>query len=233
MRERNEKIILENGVKSDFALISGHDTRQGIALFAFSTEHFNAELEKIRRELAFEFPNQVIYHSDLSNLSDLTYKGLFHSTFIQFLGVTELTPEEFSQDPKIYIDVLKQVLFDMGPYKIKLDGLIAIPSGLLVVGHPDLNINHYREKIRKLVQDENLPFKEPYRADISHATLMRLSNDINSEHLLSFAQKYKDTDFGEILVTKLYLGKGSWAMRNAEITMNFEFDLIEKKVKKL
>ena len=230
MRERNKNLILEKGFIPDTKIKNMvKDSRKGIGLFALGDFKLNENFNKIYEEAKVEFSGQVLYSPMVKDRAELSAQGSLHHTFMQFEKVGDNEKDALLLLIDSYKNGMAQTILDIGPIEVEYQGLIAIPSGILMYGYPDKDVNSFREKIRNL----NLDIKEPYKSDIVHSTFIRLCENINTNKLLDFADKYSKVNLGNIYIKKLFLGIGSWRMGLDEISMRYKFDLVNKKVTSL
>lgn len=222
MRERNTKAMLDGNVKPDVILNNQEDPRRGIGLFAFGKFVLNKQFTQVLREAGSLFSNQVVYSLDPEVAST---QALLHCTIFQFFGVESIDPRFQPEVLKQYDEVLSDVLSQVPPFTVTYAGIIAVPSGLLMYGYPSININSMRDEIRAKLDERHILYKEPYKSDIVHSTLMRLRNPVAPTELLNFAKKYGDTDLGTLRVTDVALCYASWRMRPNEVKNVHEYQL--------
>ena len=220
MRERNKRLLNDNGLKTDSAIESEEpDNRKGVGLFSFFPEDYkNEPLKELLVELHDVFPRQMVYTP-----RDMLHRGRLHHTFMQFLAVGD---SEFEQiDTTRLIELLSPVLSSMNRFTIHYTGLIAVPTGLAMIGYPSYDINDVRSNIRNVLNQSGIFWKEPYLNNIAHSTVLRLSGDDDSKKLMAFADKYQEKDLGILHVTELSLGYGTWKMKRNEVKMVKTFQL--------
>lgn len=235
MRSRNLGVIETSGLKNDSQLNVEGDDRKGLGLFAFYDEFESSNFELLHTEAKSAFNSQVIYHPDQDRSSELpaAYEGLLHFTFFQIHPVADVLPQEILRSIPNYVPVLAESLFKLEPFTIELKGTMAVPTGVLLYGYPDQDINAVRSELRVSLHDNHLPFTEPYISNIAHSTFVRLANPCSPEVLVTFSQKYAEVPVGKLHVSKLYFGYGTWRMRPDEIEMFYKFDLGTKLWRKM
>ena len=171
-----------------------------------------------------------------SNTNNATPWGQLHWTAMQLVGFADYDLEcdssnakEGSLNPyqsKEYLDCIQQALIAGGmdrPVTITFVGVIAVATGLLMIGIPSYDLNAARDVLRAELQKRNLPLKEPFVNDIVHSTLYRvvgtndapLPADFHSK-LLKLASEYENTYLGHITLDTFQIGPASWRMLEHE-----------------
>lgn len=234
MRQRNQNLLETTGVRIDSDLNQPVDNRKGVLLFSTYDNFFSQDLKSLQTEASKLFPNQVIY--DLPALQQKKptnpHIGQLHCSFFQIFPVSKESPRLAVDRVDDYIATTANALFTLPTFSILLKGVIAVPTGLLISGIPDQDVNKVREKLRADFTSENLPFTEPYKSDTTHSTLVRLANQSDPKDLIDFAERYKSVALGTLNVGKMYLAYGSWRMQDTEVDILCEFDLKNKTVTK-
>ena len=228
MHARNLSLVQIDNLSIDKDLLElSVDRRQGIGLFSFVSEPLDQNFMILLEDLKSSFLDQLIYLPKPALLNT----GLIHHTFFQLAKVeSSLTPLIGLNIPD-YLDIIKDILFELGSYTIDLSRIIAVPTGLLMCGYPSKNINKYRENIRNRL---NKPLDEPYKTNIAHTSILRLaSKNVLGSDLVHFVSKYADINFGSFNVNDLYLGFGTWRMHPSETKMLYRFDLVNKVLSKV
>ncbi len=203
MRERNTLLVNKDGIKYDKLLLNTNpDNRLCLAIFS------NIEglyLDNIYIEL--EIVNSTcLYYSNNS----IPTKGTLHFTLMQLIGFNNFNVLNNSRILEKILPILKELL----PLKIKYKGVILTPTGIVLCGYPDKNINEYRDKIRKELFDI---IKEPYHNNICHSTLCRFTGEVDIQKLKKIEEKYRYCDFGEVEIKSFNIGYGTWKLNNYEI----------------
>jgi len=199
MRQRNIRNILNASSSSSSSSLSkpslfidemilGNriDPRRCIPVYTYY-DHFtpSPELMELHRRLEIEFSKQTIYRVN----GPLAY---LHWTIMQVLGFEQY--EEFSSifnsRQSDYLSILTSEMKSLLPLKISFRGLIPVPSGIVMMGFPDKDVNGIRRKCEKALEEAGLPFRK-YQNDIIHSTILRLCHsDVNPEHLVNFAHTW-------------------------------------------
>jgi hypothetical protein len=164
-----------------------------------------------------------------SNTNNTTPWGQLHWTAMQLVGFADFDQECSENNPyqsKEYLDCIQEALVAGGmdrPVTITFVGVIAVATGLLMIGIPSYDLNAARDVLREELQKRDLPLKEPFVNDIVHSTLYRvvgtnegpLPDDFHSE-LLEIAAEYENTYLGQITLDTFQIGPASWRMLQHE-----------------
>ena len=203
---------------------------------------------------------RFVHNSD--SFEDDEYVGQLHWTLMQLVGFSNYDSEFSSVKNKIneseskdrgnfekecpfvtekYLSCVKDALIAGGidrPITINFVGVIAVSTGLLMVGIPSIDSNGARDNVRRRLKENNLPLLEPFLNDIVHSTLFRvvpinnngnddgndgestnndnISNDLHKQ-LLEIANKYENINLGTVTLNTFQIGPASYRMRSAEM----------------
>lgn len=169
--------------------------------------------------------------------------GQLHWTLMQLVGFAdhenEFPGEKNSSCPYLtseYLNCVQDSLMVGGmdcAITIRFVGVIAVSTGLLMVGIPSLDINSARDTLRQRLEEKNLPLLEPFVNDIVHSTLFRVvsieSDDDDSsregddiskdlhDQLIQISKKYENVDLGNVTLNRFQIGPASWRMLSSEL----------------
>lgn len=223
MKLRNSQIIKLNKIKFDSSLKTSYpDKRKCLAMFSFLKSIQNSKnLEELYSDLS-KVKNICLYKIDNKDPSS----GTLHFTLLQILGFYYL--DEWLLDVELrnklesYIkekeNSLKDILAEILPFRIHYKGVILTPSGLVLCGYPDKNINFIRDKLRLLFSDI---IKEPYYNNIIHSTISRFTDFTDSDFakLKEIEEKYSDLYLGYTDIDSMFVGYGTWKLNDYETTL--------------
>ena len=203
MKEKNILTINNIGLNIDYHL-NMEDERRCFGISTYlSSKSFNEDFKLMITDLNNSFKGQVIYDDSEKNV------GTSHFSFINIISF-----EKFN-DNKHYIDqnyqnykLILDEIFE--PFKIYWKGVIAIPTGICMIGIPDVDVNKKREIFREKINEKKLKMDERYKTDIIHSTLLRLSKEEDKKKIFDFCKKYENTYFGLSEITDIKLIRGSW-----------------------
>ena len=172
--------------------------------------------------------------------------GQLHWTLMQLVGFNDYSdqvekPASVGQSPFLqskYLDIVQSSLFQGGldcTITIEFIGVIAVSTGLLMVGIPSIDINDARDNVRNNLKKNDVPLLEPFINDIVHSTLFRVvstddsdnneEQDIEaivdqnelSQELLDISRTYETVSLGKVSLSKFQIGPASWRMLASEI----------------
>lgn len=164
--------------------------------------------------------------------------GQLHWTLMQLVGFSDYShhvendEEESSEGvdstflSSEYLDCIQDSLTVGGldtAIHMHYVGVIAVATGLLMIGVPSLDINETRDVVRARLKQHNLPLMEPFVNDIVHSTLFRVAGDSKDippdlhHRILKLAEEYKDVSLGTVVLSKFQIGPASWRLLQNEI----------------
>lgn len=233
------------------------DSRRCFAVSAKIDKEHGAQVEwspayKELQSCLEEIPGVRFVH-DSDSFEDDEYIGQLHWTLMQLVGFSDYESEfssfknEKMRMPKSedknniakecpfvseeYLNCVKDALITGGldcAITINFVGVIAVSTGLLMVGIPSIDSNSARDNVRRRLKENNLPLLEPFLNDIVHSTLFRvvpIKNDNEGgsakklhKQLLKIAKKYENINLGTVTLKTFQIGPASYRMRTAELT---------------
>lgn len=233
MRSRNKTAILKAGaMRSDcfFAENPGRtdDDRRCLAISAVIDDsvacRFSSHYERLIKTLLQEFPNDLHFAQSVNS----SQQGQLHWTAMQLVGFADYeeecsSPEDSAYFQQEYLNCIQDSLHLGGldrAFTIHFVGVIAVSTGLLMIGVPSIDLNIARDALRTKLASRGLPLKEPFINDICHSTLFRVTNlQKPSQHdrLLQIAKEYENIHLGSATIQSLQMGPASWRMLSTEI----------------
>lgn len=170
---------------------------------------FLEELKEIDPE-QYYYPNSDIHITVMSIIS--CYDGF------------DLTAISIPQ----YISMIEKSLMGISDLEIKLQGITASPSAIMIQGFPDSNsLNDLRNNIRTNFQGSGLEesIDKRYAIQTVHSTVARFKKPIkNKEKLISILEKYRNYNFGKFKVESYYLVYNDWYQREKWVKELHKFD---------
>ncbi|KAJ3349653.1 hypothetical protein HDU91_006364 [Kappamyces sp. JEL0680] len=195
------------------------DQRRCVALYSFYDNWVpTSDFSVLQASLQLAFAQQNIYSVEQSA------SNVLHFTVMQILGFDQYQErvEEFESQRCVYEQIIKAVLSKYLPFKITFRGLMAIKSGLVMVGYPSLDVTStIRRELEDLFHSNGL-FYRKYTNNIVHSTIVRCSTPEPglAKRLVEFAALHQDTYFGEATIGCFELGHSSWRMQAKELAKN-------------
>lgn len=195
---------------------------------------WNEKYFELHNRLKQEFGD---YGLIFSQEPQLVGGGQLHWTLMQLVGFSHYSQHVLNEDEtesevestflsSEYLDCIQDSLTVGGldtAIHMHYVGVIAVSTGLLMIGVPSLDINETRDVVRSRLKQQNLPLMEPFVNDIVHSTLFRVagdSKDIPSDlhhRILKLAEEYKDVSLGTAVLSKFQIGPASWRLLKNEI----------------
>lgn len=234
MRSRNKSAILKAGAMRCDNFFSENpgrtdDDRRCLAISAVMDESmpcsFSSHYDRLTKTLLKEFPNDLHFAQSVNNWSQ---QGQLHWTAMQLVGFADYEEECSSHEDSAYfqqeyLNCIQDSLHLGGldrAFTIHYVGVIAVSTGLLMIGVPSIDLNIARDALRTKLASRGLPLKEPFVNNICHSTLFRVTNlQQPSQHarLLQIAKDYENVHLGTVTIQNLQVGPASWRMLSSEI----------------
>ena len=203
MRESNINNINNLGLNIDPKLTVKDNRRCLGVSTSLNSKFFNNDFRLMLKDLEKSFKNQIIYDDSDKNSGTLHFSFINIISFDKFYNNENYINKNYD-NYKLIIDEIFE------PFKIYWKGLIAIPTGICMIGFPDIDINEKRDMFRKNINKKNLKIYERYKSNIVHTTLLRLSKEEGKEKILNFCKKYENKYFGLSEINDIKIVKGSW-----------------------
>jgi 2'-5' RNA ligase len=212
MKARNNALIEKNGLGHDDKLVNKEDNRYCLALYstfnkAILTDKYE-EFIKIK-----EFVEHCIYKIDNTDYRH----GNLHFTMLQLVGFNFFNFKDSNEMIDEIYKLIKNEICKYLPIKICFNGIIVVPTGIVLKGFPDKNINELRDNIRTILRINNVNIKEPYYNNIVHSTLVRFNHQIDYSEIKKYIENYENVSFGEVIINEFILGHGTWKLNNYEL----------------
>lgn len=218
------------------------DTRRCFAISAIMdkddknvTCSWNEKYFELQNRLEEEFGHYGII---FSQEPPVVGGGQLHWTLMQLVGFSDYTQHVLNGEEESeaavestflsseYLDCIQDSLIVGGldnAIHMHYVGVIAVATGLLMIGIPSLDINETRDVVRSRLKQHQLPLMEPFVNDIVHSTLFRVTGDSKDippdlhHRILKLAEEYKDVSLGTAVLSKFQIGPASWRLLQNEI----------------
>ena len=215
--KKSSGAILSGNYTIDSDIKNESDARFGITLLIRPSEEIKANIALFLEELKEADPTQYYYPD-----SDI------HITVMSIISCSE----EFSLDqisPNDYIETICKSMVDIDSIRIQFRGVTASPSAIMIQGFPtDETLNDFRNKLRENFKNSALQqsIDSRYTISAAHSTVMRFQEKPeNPEKLMQITEKFRDYDFGELVVKKMELVYNDWYQRKSNTKILGEFGL--------
>jgi 2'-5' RNA ligase len=191
--------------ETDPLLTAKYDSRYGVTLLARPSEQAKQQIQHSLAELMQLEPDQYYYPA-----TDL------HLTVLSLISCS--AGFALSQiDTAAYVELVKVVIKNTGPFRLHFQGITASPSCVLVQGFfEDQQLNNLREQLRSAFQLSTLQHSidQRYAIKTAHMTVLRFTQQpANPELFLQKIKALASVDFGSCLIDELELVGNDWYQR--------------------
>ncbi len=203
--------------ETDALLTAREDSRYGVTLLARPSEQVKQQIQHHLAELMQLEPQQYYYP-----VSDLHLTVLSLISCYSGFALSQI-------DTAAYVELVKEVIADTGPFRLDFQGITASPSCVLVQGFfDDQKLNQLRAKLRSVFGQSILQHSidQRYAIQTAHMTVLRFTQQPANPGL--FLQKIKaltSVDFGSCLINELELVGNDWYQRQQNTVLLSRFDL--------
>lgn len=203
--------------ETDALLTAREDSRYGVTLLARPSEQVKQQIRHHLAELMQLEPQQYYYPASDLHLTVLSLISCYAGFALSQL------------DTAAYVELVKEVIADTGPFRLDFQGITASPSCVLVQGFfDDQKLNQLRAKLRSVFGQSTLQHSidQRYALQTAHMTVLRFTQQPANPGL--FLQKIKaltSVDFGSCLINELELVGNDWYQRQQNTVLLSRFDL--------
>jgi hypothetical protein len=226
MTARNRKTIDQSGFKPDPLLKNIKDKRRCLAMYCMGhVTNITHSMIKILKDIeTVAGDHGIIYHplggtcgKDGPNKT----RGVFHTTILQIVGFdNDKFLEEKRHDMEEVVHKMaleKWFINDIFGLKGEFGRLVAVPSGIALVGRASHDVNTWRTSARNGL---GVLLKEPYLNNIFHSTVFRFHTSPPpevTEKLLKICDRIISCPLLDVDFSVLKIGKASWRMHRDEL----------------
>lgn len=185
----------------------------GITLLLRLNDEVICNINRFLVEVSEMEPAQYFYPESDLHVTVLSVISCFNDFKINSVNIKE------------YSDLINEVVRDCDPIKIRFKGVTISDSCVLIQGFPDSSLNVLRDNLRLRFKNSSLynSIDSRYVLRTAHSTVIRFKNHLkNPEKFIILINKYRNFDFGTIVVGDLELVYNDWYQRVDKT------DLIEK-----
>lgn len=180
----------------------GNDLRRGVTLAFRPTTAVWTKVENFLDQLAEVSPGQYLYQPEE-----------LHVTVLSIISGTEFWRREI-RSLAAGRAIINEVLSRQRFFKISFRGVTASPSAVMIQGFPvGDGLEKLREELRAAFARNGLDgqLDRRYKITFAHMTVMRFQRtDADWKRLKEFLAENRDTDFGEMEVSRIQLIWGDW-----------------------
>lgn len=123
--------------------------------------------------------------------------------------------------PSDYIEIINNSLENFQSFKIKLNGITASESGIMLQGYYNKGtLDLLRDKLRQNFRNSNLEqsIDKRYELITAHSTVVRFRNEVKEkEQFIEILEAYRDKNFGQFEVSELELVYNDWYQRKEKV----------------
>jgi hypothetical protein len=205
-------------IDTDPLLLPGAgDPRRGVSLIIpvqGSREHYQ---ELVNRFSQVE-PDQYYYPFE-----DL------HITIFDFIQGSAAYQRSNDRNRQ-FLQISREAASDIQPFRLQQQGVVFSRTAGLIRGYDDNILVDMREKIRKRLQELNLPNDERYASESAHTTFMRFPCQLrNPQALAELIEQQREIDLGSEKITFCQLVEHDWynTRSRTRIIGRVEFGIIK------
>lgn len=190
---------------TDPLLTATEDSRYGVTLLARPSVQVKQQIQHHLADLMQLEPQQYYYPATDLHLTVLSLISCYSGFALSQI------------DTAAYVELVKEVIADTGPFRLHFQGITASASCVLVQGFfDDPQLNQLRAKLRSAFGLSTLQHSidQRYTIQTAHMTVIRFSQQPANPGL--FLQKIKalaSVDFGSCLIEELELVGNDWYQR--------------------
>ena len=209
--------IRSEGVTTDSSLNDPHDDRRGITLLIRPNQQVKKRILEWLERLRETEPDQYYYPA-----SDL------HITLLSVISCYSGFQHEQIDLPS-YIQLIGDSLKGEEPFSIRMEGITASPSGVMIQGFSENDqLNELRENLRNQFRKSELQqsIDKRYVLQTAHSTVVRFRRPLqHKEAFLDKLEEYRDFDFGTFRVKEIELVTNDWYLRKEKVSTLRRFPL--------
>ncbi|GAA3624639.1 2'-5' RNA ligase family protein [Flavivirga jejuensis] len=214
---RSIKKISSDQYEIDHLINASTDNRFGITLLIRPPIEVKNEIQKFINALKIIEPNQYYYKNSDIHITIMSIISCYNGFNLNDIDISK------------YIELIKESLIDISNLKIKLKGVTASPSCLMIQGFmSDESLNSIRNNLRDKFKNSNLQqsIDKRYSIQTAHSTVVRFTEKLNQKlKFLETIKAYKTYDFGTFNVKTIELVYNDWYQKEKYVTNLFEFDV--------
>jgi 2'-5' RNA ligase len=186
------------------------DNRLGLTLLISLQCKITEKIGIVQEKIAKIEPTQYFYPA-----SDI------HMTILDIISASSDYERDEAQIKKL-ISIIERVIIKLPSFTIRFQGLAVSKGAILIKGYYNQELQQLRSKIRRIVTEEGIDFKERYQSLSAHVTIARFKTILNNrEKLLELIEEYRDLEIGSVTINELDLVVHDWYNAKKEIIYKF------------
>lgn len=183
------------------------DKRTGISLIGKLKDDVLIKILNFIKECESVEPDQFFYHVENIHVTILSIISC-----VDTFNLTQI-------DKGKYIEIIREAVKSINPFKILFKGITASPSCVMVQGFPmDNNLHMLRNELRNRFNSSNLnhSMDKRYTLKTAHSTIIRFKNPLrNHEAFIELLNRYRDVEFGMVEFDQVEFVYNDWYMTSS------------------
>ncbi|ALI99144.1 2'-5' RNA ligase family protein [Rufibacter tibetensis] len=212
-----EAQFLKGNYEFDALLDSPTDTRRGITLLARPRGEVLENIQCFLQEMVTLEPEQYYYPTSDVHLTILSIISCYP-------GFSEA---DIQLQP--YIELVKEALASIQPFRVMFKGITASPSCVLLQGFPySDDLHQLRGNLRTAFRDCRLQqsIDQRYAISTAHSTVIRFREPLQRpDKFLQKLREYRAHDFGTAVIDQVELVSNDWYQRQENTRLLATFPL--------
>jgi len=201
--------------KTDLLIDSPADRRFGITLLIRPPENIKNRIQVFLKDLKKVDPSQYYYPNSDIHITVMSIISCYEGFQLDQISISN------------YIDLIKESLSGIHRFEIKLKGITASNSGIMIQGFPENdNLNNLRNNLRTKFKNSDLEqsIDKRYSLQTAHSTVVRFRTKLqNKNEFLKIIESCKIADFESFEVKEVELVFNDWyqRQRNSKLIEKF------------
>ena len=201
--------------KTDLLIDSPADRRFGITLLIRPPENIKNRIQVFLKDLKQVDPSQYYYPNSDIHITVMSIISCYEGFQLDQISISN------------YIDLIKESLSGIHRFEIKLKGITASNSGIMIQGFPENdNLNNLRNNLRTKFKNSDLEqsIDKRYSLQTAHSTVVRFRTKLqNKNEFLKIIESCKIADFESFEVKEVELVFNDWyqRQRNSKLIEKF------------
>ncbi|MDN3670499.1 mutarotase [Echinicola jeungdonensis] len=214
--EAIHKITLDQNFKDSW-LDNPNDNRYGITLLARPDPNCIQSIQSFLNQLRIIEPEQYYYPSSDIHLTVMSLISCYPGFELERVNVSD------------YVKLVGESLKGIKPFNIKLEGITASPSCIMVQGFPSNGrLKQIRDQLRQQFNNGNLEhtIDKRYSLQTAHNTVTRFKSTIqNKGEFLDLLHRYRYFDFGTFEINSMELVFNDWYQLKNKVKVLHRYSL--------
>lgn len=215
--ESSIKKIEKGDYLIDLLIDSPADRRCGITLLIRPPENIKIQIQKFLDKLKQVDPSQYYYPESDIHITVMSIVSCYDGFKLEQIAISD------------YINLIEESLNGIDSLQIKLKGITASDSGIIVQGFPENDtLNKLRDNLRANFKKSLLEqsIDKRYSIKTVHSTVVRFRKPIQKrDSFVEFLERNKNVVFGTFEVKELELVFNDWYLREEKTKLLANFKI--------